>query len=47
MQRIDWWARRPPSLMRSILLAAVMDGEVTATDLRLVPSGVSMPPSHD
>ena len=24
-----WWARRPPSLMRSILLAAVMDGEAT------------------
>ena len=22
-----WWARRPPSLMRSILLAAAMDGE--------------------
>ena len=25
-----WWARRPPSLMRSILLAAVMEGEATA-----------------
>ena len=24
-----WWARRPPSLMRSILLAAAMDGEAT------------------
>ena len=24
-----WWARRPPSLMRSILIAAVMDGEAT------------------
>ena len=24
-----WWARRPPSLMRSILLAAVMEGEAT------------------
>ena len=24
-----WWARRPPSLMRSILLAAVMDGNAT------------------
>ena len=24
-----WWARRPPSLMRSILLAAVMGGEAT------------------
>lgn len=24
-----WWARRPPSLMRSILLAAVMDGEAS------------------
>ena len=24
-----WWARRPRSLMRSILLAAVMDGEAT------------------
>ena len=24
-----WWARRPRSLMRSILLAAVMDGETT------------------
>ena len=24
-----WWARRPPSLMRSLLLAAVMDGEAT------------------
>ena len=24
-----WWARRPPSLMRAILLAATMDGEAT------------------
>ena len=24
-----WWARRPPSLMRSILIAAVMNGEAT------------------
>ncbi len=27
-----WWARRPPSLMRAILLAATMDGEATERD---------------
>ena len=27
-----WWARRPPSLMRSVLLAAVMDGEATGRE---------------